>query len=176
LTLLADLGEKGKTTALEIFDLKHETTQELRDIFLEYFYSPAIWEQNPGNFNFDDYLCLMRHRHPIHFPNHRTSGEKTRQFLYTIATTLPGADTGITDTNKLAEIYDKLKLFAYLGSPGLNTKALDLFKRAFDPEKTLDIILTCKNFDDRVWLLEQYFLHIKDIAVPDLHWWKLTYD
>jgi hypothetical protein len=176
LQTLAELGEHGKTAAINVFDFKKETDQELRDLFLKHFYSPDFWERNFADFNLYDYLCLITYNKQIPFPNNRDSGEKTKKFFYTIVQSLPDANTHITDTNKLSEIYGKLKVLAHLGSPYFQKKAAVILKLAFDPDNVLDLILICKNFNDRVWLLEQYFKRMQNTDITWTPWCKLTHD
>jgi hypothetical protein len=176
LQILAELGEQGKTTAVNVFDFKKETDQELRDLFLKNFYSTDFWERDFAYFKFSDYLCLIDYHKPVPFPNTRNSGENTEKFLSSLVQSLRGAGTRITDTNQLSEIYGKLKVLAYLGSPHFQKKVADILKIAFDPDHLLDMILICKNFNDRVWLLNQYFKRMQNTDITWPHWCKLTYD
>ncbi len=176
LQILAELGKHGKTAAVNIFDFKKETDQELRDLFLRHFYFPDFWEQNVDNFNLYDYLCLITYNKQIPFLNNRDSGEKTKKFFYAIIQSLPDANIHITDTNQLSEIYGKLKVLAHLGYPHFQKKATVILKIAFEPDNVLDLILICKNFNDRVWLLNHYFKRMQNKDITWAHWCKLTYD
>lgn len=176
LQILAELGEQGKTTAVNVFDFKKETDQELRDLFLKHFYSTDFWERNFADFNLYDYLCLINYDKPVPFPNIRKPGESTEKFLYSLVQSLPGAGTRITGTNKLVEIYGKLKVLAYLGSPHFQKKAADILKIAFDPDHVLDLILICKNFEERVRLLEHYFTRKQNNDITWVHWLRFTRD
>jgi hypothetical protein len=176
LQILAELGEHGKTAAVNIFDFKKEKDQELRDLFLKHFYSPGFWERNFVDFNLYDYLCLINYDKSVPFPNTGKSGENTEKFLSSLVQSLPGAGTRITGINKLAEIYGKLKILAYLGSPYFQKKTAVILKIAFDADHVLDLILICKDFNDRVWLLDQYFKRMQNTDITWTHWCKLTYD
>jgi hypothetical protein len=176
LQILAELGKQGKSTAVKVFDFKKETDQELRNLFLKHFYSTGFWERNFADFNLYDYLCLINYDKPVPFPNTGKSGENTGKFLSSLVQSLPGAGTRITGTNKLAEIYGKLKVLAYLGSPHFQKKTADILKIAFDPDHVLDLILICKNFNDRVWLVDQYCKRMQNTDITWPHWCKLTYD
>ncbi|NIM13981.1 MAG: hypothetical protein GTO45_18200 [Candidatus Aminicenantes bacterium] len=176
LKLLAKLGKNGKATAGRVFDFKRETHQDLRNVFLEHFYSIDFWEKHVDHFNLYDYLCLIRNKKPAPFLENTLLQGKVERFLRNVSRSLPGSITRITDTNKLPEIYEKVSVLAFLGSPHFQNKASDIFKMSFDPEKVLHLLLICRNFSDRVWLLEQYFKYMQDTAVPLAHWWKLIVD
>ncbi len=176
LKLLAKLGKNGKTTAARIFDFKRETHQELRNLFLEHFYSIDFWEKNVDYFKQDDYLCLIKNKKQVPFSKNARLREKVENFLRTVARTLPGPNIPITDTNKLPEIYEKLSILAFFESPRFQEKTSGLFKTAFDADKVVDLVLICKNFSDRIWLLGQYFKHLQDTEIPLAHRWKLIHD
>jgi hypothetical protein len=176
LKLLAKLGKYGKTTAAGVFDFKRETHQELRDLFLEHFYSIDLWEKNVDYFNFYDYLCLIKSKKQAPFSKNVRLREKVEFFLRSVVRSLSDSNISITDTNKLPEIYQKLGILAFFGSAHFQKKASDVFKKAFDANEVLDLVFICKNFRDIVWLLEQYFKHMQGTGIPDNHWWKLIYD
>jgi len=176
LGLLSELGEKGKDTAVNIVDFKNETDRELRDLFLEHFYSPRFWEQNAGDFNFYDYLCLIRNNKKVPFPNTQKPDKKIGDLLSGIAQRLPDTDSRITGTDTLSDIYGKLEILAYFGSPYFLGKAPGIFKIALDPDKVIDLILICTNFNDRMWLFEQYFKRMQGSDITWTHWLKFTRD
>jgi hypothetical protein len=176
LKLLAKLGKNGKDTALRIFNLKKQTHQELRNLFLEHFYSIDLWEKNVDYFNFYDYLCLIKNKKQAPFSKNARLREKVEFFLHSVVRSLPDSNIRVTDTNKLPEIYQKLSILAFFGSPHFQKKAPGIFKTAFDGDEVLDLVFICKNFSDKVWLLEQYFKHMQHTGIPDIHWWKLIYD
>jgi hypothetical protein len=176
LKLLAKLGKYGKAAAKRVFDFKRETHQELRDLFLEHFYSIDFWEKNVDYFKKDDYLCLIKNKKQVPFSKNARLREKVENFLRTVARTLPGPNIPITDTKKLPGIYEKLSLLAFFESPCFQEKASGLFKTAFDADKVVDLVLICKNFSDRIWLLGQYFKHLQDTEIPLSHRWKLIHD
>ena len=170
LGLLAELGEKGKNTAINIFDFKNETDRELKDLFLKHFYSPRFWEQHSGEFDIYDYLCLINYHKPVPFSNDGRAGEGTGKFLLAVAQSLPIAGTCITDTNNLSETYEKLKVSAYLGSPDFLQNASNILQSAFEPGFVLSLLPACKNFDHAVWLLEQYFRYLEHESVAEIPW------
>jgi len=178
LQILAELGEQGKTAAVNVFDFKKETDRELRDLFLKHFYSPGFWERNIDDFNLYDYLCLITYGKQVPFPNNNRLGERIGQFLHTIVQSLPAANanTLITEPNKLSEIYGKLKILRHLGSPHFQKKTADILKIAFDPNYILDLILICENFNERKWLLEHYFTRRQKSDIIWTHWWEFTRD
>jgi hypothetical protein len=176
LELLAKLGKNGKDTAEQVFNFKRERDQELRNLFLEHFYSIDFWKKHVHYFNRDDYITLIKNKKPAPFLKNRRLPGKLEQFLGQVARGLPGPKTRITDTNKLPEIYRDLSILAFFASPHFQRKASDLFKTAFDPDEALDLLFICQDFNDILWLLEQYFKYMQDTVIPDLHWWKLIYD
>jgi hypothetical protein len=177
LKLLAKLGEKGKTAAMNIFDFKNETDRELRSLFLEHFYSTDFWKLNFADFNLYDYLYLVTYKKRISFPKNNQPGEKIGQFLHTIIQSLPGAaaNTPVTDPGKLREIYGKLKILKHFDSPHFQEKVADILNIAFDPDYLLDLILICKDFNERVWLLNRYFTRGQENDIEG-NWWKFTRD
>lgn len=178
LKLLTKLGKVGKETAVRIFDFKREAYQELRNLFLEHFYTNDFLEQNVDFFNPDDYLFLLDNKKNIPIPPtiNKQLLPRKQQYLHDVSRGIPGSATAITNTRQMEEINDKLMILARFGSQRFREKASTIFKTALDPEEVFYLVDSCRNIMDKVWIMEQYFMKVENMDFPSWVWKRLLED
>ncbi len=175
LELLVKLGKNGNVTALAISDFRSETDQGLRNLFLEHFYSPYFLKKNSNYFNPYDYLYLVKSKKKVPPSMETKLKKKTEKYLRSVAESIPDSHIEITDEIKLSGIYEKLKTLASFGSHDFRKKAPGIFKTAFFPDKVIDLFWDCRNFQDKLWLLELFFKRVQHLNYPDRVWERLVY-
>jgi hypothetical protein len=101
--------------------------------------------------------------------------KETGKYLGSVVQSISDAHIEITDKIKLSEIYKKLEILATFGSPYFREKALHIFKRTFFPDEVMRLFWQCRNFQDKLWLLELYFKRVQHNNYLDRVWERLVY-
>lgn len=178
LELLAKLGSKGKETAIRVFDVKKETYQKLRNLFLEHFCTADFLKKNIDFITPDDYLYLKGSRKNIPIPASVRKQMRPRKehYLDSVSRDIPGSAASITNTRQMEKINDKLMVLARFGSQEFRDKASRIFKTALKPEEVFYLVDSCRNPADKVWIMEQYFMKLENLDFPYWVWKRLIRD
>jgi hypothetical protein len=175
LELLAKLGKNGEQTAQWGITFTKETDQDLRNLFLQHFYTPDFIKKNPEFLNIYDYLYLTRNKKEIPPDVDLRLRRETRMYLQTAADSIPGTLNDITDKTKLSKIYKKLGILAVFGSHHFRKKAAAVFEQAFFPDEVFGLSRDAGNLQDKLWLLELYMKRVQQVDEPYLVWYQLVF-
>ena len=174
LELLANLGKNGEQTAQWGITFTRETDQDLRNLFLQHFYTPDFINKNPDFLNIYDYLYLKRNQKQLPPEVELRLRRETEIYLQTAADSIPDSIIDITDKTELAKIYKKLGILALFGSNHFRKKASVVFNQAFFPDKIFGLFWDAGNLQDKLWLLELYMKRVQQVEEPFLVWDQLV--
>lgn len=177
LKILATLGNSQAATAARLIPFNREFNQELRNFFLEHFYSPQFLQDNLPYINLKDYLLLLRCNKPIPPALEAPLHKLAEKYLDAIALDISNGIPPLTEKEKISTLYRKLELFSSFGSKRFQKMATPIFKNVFIPNEVYFIACSCKNMSDKIWVLEQYFSRVQKINFPllDSFWSQFIY-
>lgn len=171
--LLVYLGKPVASTAKRIIRFQKEKDQDLRNLFLEHFYSVDFLERNIDHMNHKDYLTLLNTGASIPPGFEKRLMEKAERFLSTVSGDIPVKNLPLANDKPLWAVYDKLQILAQYGSSDFREKAAIVFNKAFEPGSVYSLAFYSRKNSDRLWVLEQYFQKIDKRLPPnkDISWW-----
>jgi hypothetical protein len=175
LELLAKLEKNGEQTAQWGITFTRETDQDLRNLFLQHFYTPDFVKKNPDFLNIYDYLYLKRNQKQLPPEVDLRLRKETEIYLQTAADSIPDSTIDITDKIILSKIYKKLEILAVFGSHHFRKKASAVFKQAFFPDEVFGLFLDAGNLQDKLWLLKLYMKRVQRVDEPYLIWDQLVF-
>jgi len=175
LRLLAKLGRHGESSAASAFSFQKETDQDVRNLFLDHFYSLDFIKKRPDFLNIRDYLYLKKNKKQIPPGVELRLRSEIEIYLRSVIAGIPDSPIDITDKTKLSEIYKKLGILAVYESPHFREKASVIIDRAFFPDKVFGLFWDSRNLRDKLWFLELYMKRVRHVDDPFLVWDHFVY-
>ncbi len=175
LEFLAKLGKNGEQTAQWGITFTRETDQDLRNLFLQHFYTLDFIKKNPDFLNIYDYFYLKRNQKQLPPEVDLRLRKETEMYLQTVADSIPNSIIDITDKTELSKIYKKLEILALFGSHHFRKKASAVFNQAFLPDEVFGLFWDASILQDKLWLLELYMKRVQHVDEPYLVWDQLVF-